>query len=78
MTELTDAQKIDMAKKAAAVMYNSVVGVPSEIQLEASIILLRSLFMSHVKPTHRISLFGSVAQRLRKELKENIKTGVQP
>jgi hypothetical protein len=78
MSTLTDAQKLDMANKAAAVMFTSVSGVPNEIQLEASIILLRTLFVSHVRPTHRLSLFGSVVQRLRKELKENLQTGVKP
>ena len=78
MPDFSDAQKMEMAKKAAAVMFTSVAGVPSEIQLEASIILLRSLFMSHVRATHRLSLFSSVVQRLRKELKDNLQTGVNP
>ena len=73
---LTDAQKVEMAKKAASVMFTSVSGVPGEIQLEASILLMKSLFMSHVRDTHRISLFNSVVIKLRKELQDHLKTGV--
>lgn len=78
MTVFTDAQKIEMANKAAGVMIMSIAGVPSEIQLEAAIVAMRSLFISHVKPTHRMSLFGSVSQKLREQLKEHLKTGVMP
>lgn len=76
MPDLSDAQKIEMAKKAAAIMFTSMVGIPQEVQLEASILLVKSLFMSSVKATHRISLFNSVVQRLRKQLQEHLKTGV--
>lgn len=74
----SDAHKMEMANKAAGVMIMSIAGVPSEIQLEASIVAMRTLFISHVKPKYRLSLFGSVSQKLREQLKQNLKTGVMP
>ena len=73
-----DKQKIAMARRAASTMFATMTGVPSEIQLEASIHLMRALFIANVKPTHRISLFNSVVQRIRQEIKEHLKTGAMP
>jgi hypothetical protein len=60
MPDLSDEQKIEMAKKAAAVMFQSMVGIPQEVQLEAVILLMKALFMSSVRATYRISLYNSV------------------
>lgn len=73
---MDDATKIEMAKRASSTMFTTMAGMPPEIQLEASILLFKSLMMATVKPTHRISLFNSVVQRLRKEIQDHLKTGV--
>ena len=70
MADISDEKKIEMASAAAKVAFQTMVGCTGDIQFEASIILLRSLFLANVKPTHRISLFNSVVQRLRHELKD--------
>lgn len=72
---MNDAQKIAIAKRAAGTMFTTMAGIPAEIQLEAAILLTKSLFMAGVKPENRISLFNSVVQKMRKELQEHLKTG---
>ena len=78
---MTDAQKINLAKaniaKATAKMlFSSMAGMPQEIRLEATLILVKSLFMESVKSEHRMRLFSSVMQKMRAEIREHIKTGV--
>lgn len=73
---MENAAKIDMAKKASGVMFTTMAGMPPEVQLEASILLLKALFMATVKKEHRLSVFNTVMQRVKKEIKEHLKTGV--
>ena len=75
---LSDAQKIDLSKAAAKTMHATLVSVPHDVQLEAVIVLFRTLFMTHVKPEYRISMFNSVVQRMRKEIQHHLRTGVAP
>ncbi len=72
---MDDAQKMAIAKRAAAAMFSSMAGMPSEVQLEASLILTKALFMGTVQQDKRIMLFNSVVQKMRKELQQHIKTG---
>lgn len=54
-------------------MTMQVAKIPEEVQIEAAILLLKSMFMGQVKPEHRISLFNSVVIKVRKELQEHLK-----
>lgn len=73
---MDDKTKIDMAKRASVVMFTTMAGMPPDVQLEASILLLKALFMATVKKEHRLSVFNSVVQRVKKEIKDHLETGV--
>ena len=73
---MDDKVKIDMAKKAASTMFMAMSGMPPDVQLEATILLLKSLMMSVVKPDQRLGLFKSITVRLRNEIRDHLKTGV--
>lgn len=75
---LSDQAKIELAKTAAKTMFATLATIPHEIQLEAAIVLMRTLFITNVKPTHRIILFNSVVQKIRKEIQHHLKTGAIP
>jgi hypothetical protein len=72
MTELPTEAKVKLAKQAATVMFSTMAGVPPEIQIEASIILMQSLFISHTKSTHRMSLFRSVVKKMTVEIRKSL------
>jgi hypothetical protein len=76
--QIDDKTKIEMAKLAAKAMYGALTGVPHQIQLEAVILLLRTLFINNVKATHRLSLFNSVVKKIRDEIKHHLQTGEIP
>lgn len=73
---MDDKTKIDMAKRASGTMFTTMVGLPPEVQLEAAILLLKALFMAVVKKEHRLSMFNTVMQRVKKEIKDHLETGV--
>ncbi len=73
-----DPQKLALAKRAAVTMFATMAGVDAGVQLEAAILLLKSIFMANVKATHRLSLFNSVVIRMREEIKHHLKTGKVP
>ena len=70
------SMKIEMSKNAASTMYMAISGMPPDVQLEATILLLKSLMMSVVKPDQRLGLFKSIMVRLRNEIRDHLKTGV--
>ena len=72
----TEQQRREIAKAAAKLMNNMLSQLPEDIRLEAALLLVKALFMVGVKPEHRIGLFNSVVQKMRKELQAHIKTGV--
>lgn len=72
----TEQQRREMAKEAAKVMNKVLGAVPENVRLEAALLLVKALFMASVKPEHRIGMFNSVVQKMRKELQEHLKTGV--
>ena len=71
----TEQQRREIAKVAVKLMSNMLSQLPEDIRLEAALLLVKALFMAGVKPEHRIGLFNSVVQKMRKELQANIKTG---
>ena len=73
---MDDTTKIELSKKAASTMFVTMSGMPPDVQLEPTILLLKSLMMSIVKPEQRLGLFKSVTVRLRNEIREHLKTGV--
>lgn len=75
MNDFSNEQKIAMAKAAAEMAYKFLQTCPPQIQLEAGVILLKALFLAHVKDTHRVSMFSSISKRLKDELKQH-KPGV--
>lgn len=70
MPDMTDEQKIAMARQVAIGLSKMMAGVPEQVQLEASILLTQSLFVSLLKPERRLSVFGSVTKRMRDEIKK--------
>lgn len=69
MADLSDKQKMDIATRAADTMLITLSAVPEQIRLEASIMLLRHLFATLVRPEKRISMFRAVMHRMKVELK---------
>lgn len=61
--------KMKLATEASKVMFSTMAGVPSDVQLEAALILVKSLFMASVKPQYRANMFNQVFARMRKEIK---------
>jgi len=72
----TDQRRREIAKAAAKLMNNMLSQLPEDVRLEAALLLVRALFMVGVKQEHRIGMFNSTMQQMRKELQEHIKTGV--
>ena len=70
------ATKIAMAKRASATMFTTMAGLPPDVQLEAAVHLMKVLFMSHVKPEKRLSMFNTVVQSVKNDIKKHLKTGV--
>lgn len=66
---LTDEQKVAMARQVAIGLHKTMAVVPDQVKLEASILLMQSLFVALLKPEHRLSVFGSVIKRMRDEIK---------
>ena len=68
------ATKFQAAKKAALVMTNILAPLPPEVALEAATMLLKGLYMVHVKPAKRLNLFNRCIQTVKAELKADLKT----
>lgn len=71
MSEPTDQVKLAMARQIALALHKMMAGVPEQVMLEASIILLKSLFLATVKAEHRLSLFNAVVIKLRHEIRDH-------
>lgn len=71
---MDEEQKKKIANQAALAMYATLTGIPPEIQLEAALILVRTLFITSVKQIVCISLFNAVVKKMRDELKLHLKT----
>lgn len=73
----SDQQRREMAKSVAKALHAILEAsrVPENVRLESVLLLTKALFMATVKPEHRIGLFNTVVQKMRKELQEHIKTG---
>jgi hypothetical protein len=69
MPDLTEEQRIAMARQIALALHKMMAGVPENVMMEASIMLLKSLFIAGVKPEYRLSLFNSVTKKMRDEIK---------
>lgn len=66
---LTDEQMVAMARQVAIGLHKTMAVVPDQVKLEASILLMQSMFVALLKPEHRLSVFGSVVKRMRDEIK---------
>lgn len=75
---LTDQQRREMAKSVAKALQAMLEAsrVPENVRLEAVLLLVKAFFMATVKPEHRIGMFNTVMQKIRKELQAHLKTGV--
>lgn len=69
MADLTDQQKIAMAKQVSLSMHKMMAGVPEQVALEATIMLLKALFIATVKPERRLGLYNAVVSKMRDEIK---------
>jgi hypothetical protein len=70
MPDLSDEQKVAMARQVAIGLHKMLTGVPDQVKLEASILLTQSLIVALLKPEHRLSVFGTVSKRMRDEIKK--------
>lgn len=73
---MDDKMSVELAKKASGVMFTAIVGMAPNVQLEATTMLLKALFMASVKKEHRLSVFNTTVQQMRKDIKEHMETGV--
>ena len=62
-----------VANQAATMLYGMIAGMPNNIQMEAALVLVRTLFITTVKKEKCLSLFNMVVQQMRGELKDYLK-----
>lgn len=64
--------KFTIAKKAAQMMANMIAPLPPEAALEAATMLMKALYMTHIKPEARLNLFNRCMASLRAEIKADL------
>ena len=64
-------QRMAMAREVALTLRKIMVGVPEGVMLEATTILMQALFVSGVKPEHRLALFSRVTKQMRDDILMN-------
>lgn len=72
---MTVEQKMVMAKAGAKLLANLMISFPEDVKLEAALMLTKSLYMG-IPAQHRMRIFSTSIQHLRKSLQEHLKTGV--